>query len=163
MASKYKATVEIERWKEHVCLGCGSTFRYPLKRSYSQEAHTQEAAELLARRAVMRSLETDVESKPCPTCGMTTAFAWFVRGSIDRSWKANPAGALFALVSGPLIGWLVWSAFRNEPVGFRTVSGPLITLVMAGLLFSLAFWLVRLIVSPAVLTGSGEMPLPWPG
>jgi len=104
-----------------------------------------------------------VTGRPCPTCGMTTAFAWFVRGSIDRSWKANPTGALFALVSVPLIGWLVWSAFRNEPVGFRTVSGPLITLVMAGLLFSLAFWLVRLIVSPAVVTGSGEMPLPWPG
>ena len=28
----------------------------------------------------------------CPTCGMTTAFAWFVRGRVDRSWRANPAG-----------------------------------------------------------------------
>src|SRR5262245_31491696 len=23
---------------------------------------------------------------PCPSCGMTTAFAWFVRGQLGRSW-----------------------------------------------------------------------------
>ena len=30
----------------------------------------------------------------CPSCGMTTAFAWFVRGQFDRSWQANPVGSL---------------------------------------------------------------------
>ncbi len=28
----------------------------------------------------------------CPTCGMTTAYAWFVRGRIDRSWQREPGG-----------------------------------------------------------------------
>jgi hypothetical protein len=37
--------------------------------------------------------------RPCPTCGMTTAFAWFVRGRMDRSWQIP--GCLFALLSIP--------------------------------------------------------------
>jgi hypothetical protein len=82
---------------------------------------------------------------------MTTSFAWLVRGRVDRSWKANPAGCLFALFSVPLIAWLIWSAARNEPVGFRSFSGPLSGLLMTGLVLSLACWLVRLIVWPTVL------------
>src|SRR5207245_5612921 len=91
----------------------------------------------------------------CPTCGMTTAFAWFMRGRIDRSWQANPAGCLFALLSIPLMGWFVASAVRDEPVGSRSLTGPLMGLLVAGLILSLAFWLVRLIVSPAVLSRPG--------
>ena len=65
-----------------------------------------------------------VTGRLCPTCGMTTSFAWFMRGRIDRSWQANPAGCLFALLTVPLIAWLVVSAVENEPVGFRSLSGP---------------------------------------
>ena len=43
-----------------------------------------------------------VTGRLCPTCGMTTSFAWFVRGRIDRSWQANPAGCLYALLTVPL-------------------------------------------------------------
>ena len=60
----------------------------------------------------------------CPTCGMTTSFAWFVRGRIGRSWQANPAGCLFALLTVPLIAWLVGSAVENQPVGVRSFQGP---------------------------------------
>jgi hypothetical protein len=94
----------------------------------------------------------------CPTCGMTTAFAWFMRGRIDRSWRANPAGCLFALLSIPLMTWLVTSAVRDEPVGFRSLSGPLMGLFVAGVVLSLAFWLVRLIVWPVVLARPGPSP-----
>ena len=71
-----------------------------------------------------------------------------MRGRIDRSWRANPAGCLFALLSVPLIAWLVASAVANEPVGFRSLSGPLLGLLLAAVVFSLASWLIRLIVSP---------------
>ncbi len=92
----------------------------------------------------------------CPTCGMTTAFAWFVRGRVDRSWRANPAGCLLAVLSVPLMAWLVASAVRGEPVGFQSLSGPMMGLLTAVVVFSVASWLVRLIVSPAV-------PGPGPG
>jgi hypothetical protein len=92
----------------------------------------------------------------CPTCGMTTAFTWFVRGSIDRSWHANPAGCVFALLSVPLIAWFAGSAVANRPVGFASLSRPLLALVFTAVVLGLASWLVRLIVSPAGLVAPGR-------
>ncbi len=89
----------------------------------------------------------------CPTCGMTTSFAWFVRGRIDRSWRANPAGFLLALLTIPLIAWLVLSAVADEPVGFRSLAEPFFSLIVGAVVLSLAFWLIRLIVSPGGMVG----------
>jgi hypothetical protein len=94
----------------------------------------------------------------CPTCGMTTACAWFVRGRIDRSWRANPAGCLLAALSIPLTFWLLACAVRAGPVGFRSLSGPLMGLLLAGCMLSLASWLIRWTASPAALTAAGPTP-----
>jgi hypothetical protein len=91
----------------------------------------------------------------CPTCGMTTAYAWFVRGRVDRSWRANPAGCLLAASSIPLGIWFLACAVRSRPVGFRTFSGPLMGLLLAGCLLSVASWLIRWTVTPADLTAAG--------
>ena len=94
----------------------------------------------------------------CPTCGMTTAYAWFVRGRIDRSWRANPAGCLLAVLSIPLMIWLLSCAARAEPLGFRSLSGPVMGLLLAGCMLSLASWLIRWTVSPAALAAAGSGP-----
>src|SRR5262249_5228161 len=47
----------------------------------------------------------------CPTCGMTTAFAWAVRGRIGASWQANPAGCLLAACSVVAAPWFVAGAW----------------------------------------------------
>jgi hypothetical protein len=99
-----------------------------------------------------------VTGRLCPTCGMTTAFAWFTRGRLDRSWRANPAGCLFAMSSIAVMVWLVACAVRDEPVGFRSVMGPMTGLLLAGVALSLVFWLIRMIVSPASLAGPGPSP-----
>jgi ABC-type transport system involved in cytochrome c biogenesis permease component len=91
----------------------------------------------------------------CPTCGMTTAFAWFVRGRIDRSWRANPAGCLLAVLSIPLMIWFLACAVRAGPLGFRSLSQPLMGLLLAGCMLSLASWLIRWTVTPAALTAAG--------
>lgn len=91
----------------------------------------------------------------CPTCGMTTAYAWFVRGRIVRAWRANPAGCLFAALTLPLILWLLACAVRARPVGFRSLSGPLMGLLLAGCMLSAASWLIRWTISPAALTVAG--------
>ena len=96
-----------------------------------------------------------VTGRLCPTCGMTTSFAWLMRGRIDRSWQANPAGCLFALLTVPLMAWLVLSAVANQPVGFQVSGGPLTGLLVAAVVLSLASWLIRLIVSPGVLVEPG--------
>ncbi len=94
----------------------------------------------------------------CPTCGMTTAFAWSVRGRVDRSWQANPAGCVLALLSVPLMVWLLVSALANEPAGFSSLSRPLAIAVVAAVVLSLACWLIRLIVSPTVPVGQRARP-----
>jgi hypothetical protein len=35
---------------------------------------------------------------PCPGCGVTTSFAWFVRGNLPASFYVQPMGAILALV-----------------------------------------------------------------
>jgi Protein of unknown function (DUF2752) len=96
--------------------------------------------------------------RPCPACGMTTSFAWFVRGRIDRSWQANAAGCVFALLSVPLMAWLVASTVANQPCGFKTLSRPVVFLIVTAVVLSLATWLVRLMVLPAVPVGQGSRP-----
>jgi hypothetical protein len=86
-----------------------------------------------------------ITGRRCPTCGMTTAFAWFARGRFDRSWRANPAGSLLAPVCLALIPWLVLGAALGRPLGFRSLEWPLIALLLATVALSLVFWSVRLI------------------
>lgn len=50
---------------------------------------------------------------PCPTCGMTTSFAHFVRGQVLSSIYAQPMGALLALGAG----MAVWAG------GYIAISG----------------------------------------
>ncbi|MBV8677895.1 MAG: DUF2752 domain-containing protein [Planctomycetaceae bacterium] len=90
-----------------------------------------------------------VTGHPCPTCGMTTSFAWFARGRFDRSWRANPAGSVLALTCVALIPWLLAGAARGRPPGFRSLDRPLIGLVVATVALSLVSWTLRLILGRA--------------
>lgn len=82
----------------------------------------------------------------CPACGMTTAFAWTVRGRIDRAWRANPAGTLLAGGSPLLILWLILSAASGRPRwGARTIDGPLILITLAAAAVGLGAWTLRMI------------------
>jgi len=96
--------------------------------------------------------------KLCPTCGMTTSFAWVVRGRIDRGWRANPAGCVLALLALPLAAWLICSAVVNRPAGFSSLSRPLLFLLVGTVVLSLVSWFIRLIVWPAVPVGQGARP-----
>jgi len=42
----------------------------------------------------------------CPHCGLTTSFAWFVRGEWVASWNANPAGWMLACCLLVMWPWL---------------------------------------------------------
>jgi hypothetical protein len=85
----------------------------------------------------------------CPSCGMTTAFAWLVRGRLDRSWQANPAGCLLALTSAVLIPWLLAGAARGRPIGCRSLETPLIALAVTAAALSLLSWTIRLYLGRA--------------
>jgi hypothetical protein len=91
-----------------------------------------------------------VTGRLCPTCGMTTSFAWFARGRLDRSWQANPAGSLLAPACVLLVPWLLAGAARGRPVGTRSLERPLIGLVVATVALGLLSWTIRLLLGRAL-------------
>jgi Protein of unknown function (DUF2752) len=87
----------------------------------------------------------EMSGKPCPACGMTTAFAWSVRGRVDRAWRANPAGCVIAPMVLILIPWLAASSMTGRTWPFRTADVPLVGVVLLGVALALANWAVRLL------------------
>ncbi|MEO6811006.1 MAG: DUF2752 domain-containing protein [Isosphaeraceae bacterium] len=81
-----------------------------------------------------------VTGVPCPSCGMTTAFAWSVRGRPDRAWRANPAGSLLAPLCGLLVLWLLAVVALGRPLGTRSVDRPLMIVTVAAVALSLGAW-----------------------
>lgn len=55
-----------------------------------------------------------VAGYPCPTCGMTTAFAWAVRGRFLASFAAQPAGFLLAVLTAIAAGQAVYVLIRGK-------------------------------------------------
>lgn len=87
---------------------------------------------------------------PCPSCGMTTAFAWMMRGQVGLACRANPAGSLLVIACIVLIPWLLAVAWTGRPCwGARSVDGPLIVFVVTAVGVSLAVWAVRLVLGRA--------------
>lgn len=74
---------------------------------------------------------------PCPTCGMTTAFAYAVRGRVVNAFLAQPAGFLLALATAGCAlgaGWVLVTG-RMPPIHlpiltpYRLFLGLLVLLV----------------------------------
>lgn len=71
-------------------------------------------------------------NKPCPTCGMTTAFAYAARGNLLQSFLTQPFGMVLA-VSSAAIFWIAL---------FVTVTGSTLARAMSGWVGSRALWLM---------------------
>ena len=95
--------------------------------------------------------------RPCPTCGMTTSFAWFARGRLGKSWQVSPAGCLIASLVLPVAAWLLSCCLCARPVGCRSLDRPLMGLLVAIVSASLIFWLIRNLGASAHL-GLTAMP-----
>lgn len=63
--------------------------------------------------------------KPCPTCGMTTAFAQAAHGNILASFAVQPMGALLALLSAGGFWGCLHAALTGSRVG--SMAGGLLS------------------------------------
>jgi hypothetical protein len=70
MATTYTSTIEVRCWKQHTCVGCGGNYRYQLVRSVKGSAGSAEGARAAAQKQVQKTLATDTDLQPCPTCGL---------------------------------------------------------------------------------------------
>jgi hypothetical protein len=58
---------------------------------------------------------------PCPSCGMTTSFSWFVRGNLLASLYVQPMGMLLAAICGMCVWGGAYIAVTGRPI-HRMVS-----------------------------------------
>jgi Protein of unknown function (DUF2752) len=77
---------------------------------------------------------------PCPSCGMTSSFALFVRGDLSHSLQANAAGTLLAVISLLFIFWGLVTAVRGRMVWLRSWEPAAVWLVLTFAAVMLVRW-----------------------
>ncbi|MFN0054574.1 MAG: DUF2752 domain-containing protein [Planctomycetales bacterium] len=77
---------------------------------------------------------------PCPSCGMTTSFAYLTRGQFAQAIHANIGGTLLALVCAAQIPWCWLSAWRGRMVGIAHPTNSLLAVVLTVAAVSTVNW-----------------------
>lgn len=80
----------------------------------------------------------------CPSCGMTTSWAYLVRGNLLGALRANAGGALFglaAILSGP---WLLVSGLSGRWRVWRPDERVLLGIALSLIAVTLVDWCLRL-------------------
>jgi hypothetical protein len=91
---------------------------------------------------------------PCPTCGMTTAFAYTVRGRFIRAFLAQPAGFVLALATAASALGAAWVLVTGR---MPRVRMPIITpyrLFFGLLVLLLGSWVFKIVLGLA----TGALP-----
>jgi hypothetical protein len=85
---------------------------------------------------------------PCPTCGMTTSFAHFVRGNFVASFYVQPMGFVLAVLTAMTVWGGLYIAFTGRPahrllrfVPSRYYLAPLFTLAVLAWAWKIAIHL----------------------
>lgn len=77
---------------------------------------------------------------PCPSCGMTTSFAWFVRGNLAASFYVQPMGTLLALAAAGCVWGGAYIAITGRPIHRLLTILPAGRLLIYVLGFFIAAW-----------------------
>jgi hypothetical protein len=81
-----------------------------------------------------------VTKLPCPSCGMTSSFALFVRGDLGNSLQANTVGTLLAGFCLFLIPWSVASAWNGRLLFVRSFDLVIVRLVLTFVVLLFVRW-----------------------
>ncbi len=103
MAQTHKATAQVRCWKEHECVCCGTAYRYLFQRKKTGQGQTASMARNAAAAAVQQALESQVELRPCPTCGHygpDMIGSWRLHGHLIVLLAAVCCFALVFLIGG---------------------------------------------------------------
>ena len=92
---------------------------------------------------------------PCPTCGMTTSFAWFYRGNLPASFYVQPAGFVAAYLVGMLLLLSLYEAFTGRPLHRLMRFFPGKAMLIIGATVFLLGWGWKIFIHRAGLDGWG--------
>ncbi len=92
---------------------------------------------------------------PCPTCGMTTSFAWFFRGNLVASAYIQPAGFVAALLVAMILPLALYEAITARPIHrlLKYLPGKMLLLTGAGIF--LLGWGWKILIRIAGMDGWG--------
>jgi len=79
----------------------------------------------------------------CPSCGMTTSWAYLVRGQVGAAIEANVGGALLGLVALASAPWMLASATRGRWLWRKPAELAMIAGTAAIACATLVQWLIR--------------------
>ncbi len=82
---------------------------------------------------------------PCPSCGMTTSFAHAADGDLLGALKAQPAGAVLALLSAMVFVLSVWVLCTGSAIGTFWVERIGKRFLLFGGLLFLGAWIYKII------------------
>jgi len=85
--------------------------------------------------------------KPCPSCGMTTAFAWMIHGHPVRAVRAQPAGAAVFVAAVLLAFYLPWAWAKCRPPLALLDAPAFLPIVLGLIVIILVVWAVRMVYS----------------
>ena len=77
---------------------------------------------------------------PCPSCGMTTSFAWFVRGNLVASFYVQPMGCVVAILAAMTFWAALYVGFTGKPAYLLLNFVPRRYTLLPLLLFGTAAW-----------------------
>ena len=81
---------------------------------------------------------------PCPSCGMTTSWAWLTRGNVMESLHSNAGGTVLAVLSLVFGVWMLISGIRAKWVIGVPTSFWLAVLLGSTVLITLLSWLSKI-------------------
>ncbi|MCD6352362.1 MAG: DUF2752 domain-containing protein [Armatimonadetes bacterium] len=80
---------------------------------------------------------------PCPSCGMTTAFAWMARGRLAQAFRCNPLGPVAYWLTWGILLWSLVAAARGKGGPGAALARPHVLTVV--IVLYLGVWIVRLV------------------
>ena len=77
---------------------------------------------------------------PCPTCGMTTSFAWFARGNFLASFYVQPMGFVLAVLTAASAWAALYIAITGKPAHRLMQLLPHRYYLIPLMMFAVASW-----------------------
>ena len=82
---------------------------------------------------------------PCPSCGMTTSFAYFTRGNLVKSFQSNPAGLVLATLCAVQLPWGVASVWTRRTVFIDRPAEVIVGVAVVMMTVCLLNWFVMIL------------------
>lgn len=83
---------------------------------------------------------------PCPACGMTTSFAWFVRGNLAASMYVQPMGTALAFICALCVWAGGYIAATGQPLHWLISAAPPRYHVVPLLALAIAAWAWKIFI-----------------